>query len=56
MRGYRAGLGIAFGAAFGLIVGLLVFNSWWAPVAGASLGLLIGAVLDMQAPRGGPTE
>ena len=56
MRGLRAGLGMAFGAAFGLIFGLLVFDSWWAPVAGASLGLLIGAVIDLQTPRDGPSE
>ncbi len=56
MRGYRAGLGMAIGAAFGLIFGLLVFNSWWAPAAGVSIGLLIGAVIDLQTPRGGPAE
>jgi hypothetical protein len=56
MRGYRAGLGAAIGAALGLIFSLLVFDSWWAPVAGVSIGLLIGAVIDLQKPRGGPTE
>jgi uncharacterized membrane protein len=56
MRGYRAGLGMTVGAALGLLFGLLIFNSWWAPVAGVSIGLLIGAVIDLQSPRGGPTE
>lgn len=54
MRGYRAGLGMTIGAALGLLVSLLVFNSWWAPIAGVSIGLLVGAIIDLQSPRGGP--
>lgn len=56
MRGFRAGLGMAIGAAIGLLFSLLVFPTWWAPVAGVSIGLLIGAVVDLQTPRGGGTQ
>ena len=56
MRGYRAGVGMVIGAALGMMFSLLVFESWWAPVAGVSVGLLVGAIVDLQAPRGGPNE
>ena len=56
MRGYGAGLGMVIGAALGMMFSLLVFESWWAPLVGVSLGLLIGAIVDMQTTRGGPTE
>jgi len=52
MRGYRAGVGMAIGAALGTIFSLLVIESWWAPVAGVSIGLLVGAVVDLQKPKG----
>ena len=56
MRGYRAGLGMVIGAALGMMFSLLIFETWWAPVAGVSIGLLVGAIIDLQAPRGGRHE
>lgn len=35
------------GAALGLLMGLLVFDGeWWAPIAGAAIGLIVGAVIE----------
>jgi hypothetical protein len=43
------GYGLAIGAALGLLVGtLLTAQLWIAPVVGAALGSIAGAVLDMR--------
>lgn len=50
MKGAWAGSGIAFGAGIGIIFGLLLLGDNWfyAPIIGASVGLLIGAIVDAQ--------
>ena len=54
MRFQRTGIGVVLGAALGLLLGMLAFDgAWWAPVAGAALGLVAGAIGDGQAPRQG---
>lgn len=49
MKGVHSGAGLAIGAAMGLLLGLLFFDGWWlAPVAGAAVGLIIGAIVEIQ--------
>lgn len=49
MKGTRTGLGIVFGAALGLLFGQILFESWWlGPMIGVAVGLIIGAVADLQ--------
>lgn len=44
-----AGVGIAIGAAIGFIVGLILFdNMVLGTGAGAGIGLIMGAVIDLQ--------
>jgi membrane associated rhomboid family serine protease len=51
MRGNWTGVGITAGAPIGLIFGLLITGGWWGPIAGAAVGLVIGAILDAWASR-----
>lgn len=49
MKGTRTGLGIVFGAALGLLFGQMLFENWWlGPMIGVAVGLIIGAVADLQ--------
>lgn len=54
MRGAWTGVGLSVGAALGLLFGMLISPFWWGPLAGASLGLIVGAIIDAQAARRRP--
>jgi uncharacterized membrane protein len=52
VKGLRAGVGISIGAALGLVLGLLLLEDWWIGcLAGVSLGLLVGAIMDQAKSR-----
>jgi hypothetical protein len=49
VKGAWTGTGIALGAGLGIIGGLLLLENWFfGPIIGASVGLLIGAIVDAQ--------
>lgn len=57
MRGLRSAVGLILGAGIGMVVGTLVTDVWiWWLLAGAALGLVIGAVMDAKPGKGAPTD
>jgi hypothetical protein len=50
MRKLGVGVGMSIGAGLGPILGLLMLDDWWLGlVVGVGVGLLVGAVFDLQA-------